>query len=185
MERYGNEYIPSKPHRYRSRPGAQEAHEAIRPTSIFREPSTIETYLSRDQLRLYRLIWNRFTASQMAEAQFDQVGVRISAKEYTFKATGSKLHFPGFLALFEEAEKEESTELPSLMEGQVLTLQKFLPEQHFTQPPPRYSEASLIKTLEEEGIGRPSTYAPILLPFKPGITWRNKKRCFILQNWES
>ncbi len=162
QEKYGEEYLPPKAPAYRSRKGAQEAHEAIRPTSVFREPPAVESYLTRDQLRLYRLIWNRFTASQMAEARFDRVSVRISAGDYTFKATGSKLNFPGFLVLLPETDKEEPKELPSLTEGQVLTLLEFQPLQHFTQPPPRYSEATLIKALEEKGIGRPSTYAPII-----------------------
>ena len=162
QEKFGDKYIPPKPYQYRSRKGAQEAHEAIRPTSVFREPSSIESFLTRDQFRLYQLIWNRFTASQMAPARFDRVTVRISAGDYIFRATGSKLRFPGFLALLKDAGEEEVKELPTLAEGEILTMQELLPEQHFTQPPARYSEASLIKALEEKGIGRPSTYAPII-----------------------
>ncbi|HHX87347.1 MAG TPA: type I DNA topoisomerase [Firmicutes bacterium] len=161
-EKFGEKYLPSKAPKYRSRKGAQEAHEAIRPTSAFREPATLQPYLTGDQFRLYQLIWNRFTASQMAEARFDRVSVRISAGDYLFRATGSSLRFPGFLALLQETGKEEPKELPPLKEGQILNLLELQPEQHFTQPPPRYSEASLIKALEDKGIGRPSTYAPII-----------------------
>lgn len=179
QEKYGDKYLPSKAPEYRSRKGAQEAHEAIRPTSAFREPSSMQPYLTRDQFRLYRLIWNRFTASQMAEAQFDRVSVRISTGDYTFKATGSRLYFPGFLALLPETDKEEPKELPPLTEGEVLTLLELQPQQHFTQPPPRYSEASLIKALEEKGIGRPSTYAPIIGTIQTrGYVVRQKKVFF-------
>ncbi len=175
-DKFGNSYLPSRVPRYRSREGAQEAHESIRPTSVFREPSTVEPHLTRDQFRLYRLIWNRFVASQMAEARFDQVSVRISAGDYIFKATGSKLNFPGFLALLPETDKDEPGELPALAEGQILNLLELQPRQHFTQPPPRYNEASLIKALEEKGIGRPSTYAPIIATIQTrGYVIRQKK----------
>ena len=159
--RFGQDFIPAKPPFYRSRKGAQEAHEAIRPTDVQRDPAAMQPYLTRDQARLYKLIWDRFIASQMAPAEFDQVRVNITAGAYTFKASGSSLLFPGFLLLYHTAESEEDKVLPPLTEGQQLSLVEFLPEQHFTQPPPRYNEASLVKTLEER-IGRPSTYVPII-----------------------
>ncbi len=161
-ERYGPDFIPDQPPVYRSRRGAQEAHEAIRPTAAFRDPETVKSFLTRDQFRLYKLIWDRFTASQMAPARYDLVTARIDTGEYTFRASGSTLRFPGFMVLYQNRDKEEDRTLPPLEEGQAVRLVELLPEQHFTQPPPRYSEASLIKTLEEQGIGRPSTYAPTL-----------------------
>jgi DNA topoisomerase I len=162
MKKYGADFTPEKPPFYKSRKGAQEAHEAIRPTSVMREPSLVKQYLSHDQNRLYKLIWDRFMASQMKPAVFDQVRVNINAGEYTFKATGSTLRFPGFLVLYQGEEAEKETVLPEMKEGQILTLIKLLPEQHFTQPPSRFNEASLIKMLEDKGIGRPSTYSPII-----------------------
>lgn len=161
-KRFGADYVPENLPRYRSRKGAQEAHEAIRPTAVLREPDFMESFLTKDQLRLYKLIWNRFIASQMAPAVFDQVRVRINAGDYSFKATGSSLLFPGYLILYRADGRDTDTILPVLEEGQKLELADLLPEQHFTQPPPRYNEASLIKTLEEKGIGRPSTYVPII-----------------------
>lgn len=160
--RFGKDYIPENPPRYRNRKGAQEAHEAIRPTAVLREPEFMESFLTRDQLRLYKLIWDRFIASQMAPAVFDQVRVRVNAGDYAFKATGSSLLFPGFLILYRTDSGDADTILPVMEEGQKLELAELLPEQHFTQPPPRYNEASLVKTLEEKGIGRPSTYVPII-----------------------
>ena len=160
--KYGKDYLPEKPPQYKSRKGAQEAHEAIRPTVVNLEPDLIKQYLSRDQNRLYRLIWERFVASQMNPAVYDQVRVRITAGDYQFKATGSSLLFPGFLVLTKGEEDNGEAMLPPLKEGQQLNLAELLPDQHFTQPPPRYNEASLIKTLEEKGIGRPSTYSPII-----------------------
>lgn len=160
--RYGEDHLPPRPPLYRSRKSAQEAHEAIRPTSVRRAPEELEAYLSRDQARLYRLIWERFLASQMAPAVYDQVRVTITAAGYEFKASGSSLVFPGFLKVYSAAEREEETVLPPLQKGQELELIEFLPRQHFTQPPPRYNDASLIKILEEKGIGRPSTYVPII-----------------------
>jgi DNA topoisomerase I len=160
--RFGADYVPENPPRYRSRKGAQEAHEAIRPTAVVREPDFMESFLTRDQLRLYKLIWDRFIASQMAAAVYDQVRVRINAGEYSFKATGSSLLFPGYLLLYRAEGQDKDTILPVMEEGQKLDLADLLPEQHFTQPPPRYNEASLVKTLEEKGIGRPSTYVPII-----------------------
>ncbi len=161
-DKYGGEFLPEKPPFYKSGKGAQDAHEAIRPTSIKREPKLIKKYLSRDQYRLYTLIWNRMVASQMNPAVYDQVRVDIQAGDYTFKATGSTLRFQGFLVLYQIEDAEEETLLPDLEEGQELSLLELVPEQHFTKPPPRYNEASLIKTLEEKGIGRPSTYSPII-----------------------
>jgi DNA topoisomerase-1 len=145
---------------------AQDAHEAIRPTYVERKPDDLKATLSSEQYKLYKLIHARFLASQMSNARFDTVQVDIEAGEHAFRAVGSRLVFPGFLALYEEENEDEETkdagELPALEVNQVLSLVKLSPKQHFTQPPPRYTEASLIKTLEEEGIGRPSTYAPII-----------------------
>lgn len=164
LNKYGKDYYPPKPRMFKSRKGAQEAHEAIRPTSVFRDPQEIKDQLSRDQYRLYKLIWDRFVASQMSSAVFDIVTVDIKAFDYIFRASGSTLKFPGFLLLYNypQEEKEEDTRLPELQEGQELKLLNLYPQQHFTQPPPRYTEASLVKTLEEMGIGRPSTYAPTI-----------------------
>ncbi|MGQ9625871.1 MAG: type I DNA topoisomerase [Anaerolineae bacterium] len=177
-KRYGQPFLPPKPPTYKTRTKkAQEAHEAIRPTSVLREPQAIKKFLNRDQYRLYDLIWKRFLASQMNPAIFDTVSVEIEAGEpengsrpYLFRASGSSLRFPGFLVIYEEAkdedaapaEEEEEKSLPPLSEGELLRLLRLLPEQHFTQPPPRYTEATLIRALEEYGIGRPSTYAPII-----------------------
>lgn len=175
-KRYGGNYLPEKPPVYTTRSrGAQEAHEAIRPTSVMRTPGSLKQHLSRDQYRLYDLIWKRFVASQMAPAVYDTISVDVqgisSEHTYLFRATGSTLNFPGFLALYEEAkgvdslqngEDTESRVPVDLVEGLGLALVDLIPEQHFTQPPYRYSEASLIRTLEEYGIGRPSTYAPII-----------------------
>jgi DNA topoisomerase-1 len=174
-EKYGAEFLPSKPRLFtRKVKGAQEAHEAIRPTKAEREPDSVKPYLNADQAKLYRLIWERMVASQMAAAVFDTTAVDIEAKEpregkvYILKATGSVLHFPGFLVLYSEGKDEaEGVEeagagLPPLDEGEQLRLLDIFPEQHFTQPPPRFNEATLVKALEERGIGRPSTYAPII-----------------------
>jgi len=175
-ERFGEELLPPRPPVYKTRAkGAQEAHEAIRPTSVYREPEAIKQYLTRDQYRLYELIWKRFVASQMAPAIYDTISVDILAgqdgqRPYLFRATGSTLRFPGFLAVYQEArdedaqpeEEEEEMSIPPLEKDEELDLVKLLPEQHFTQPPPRYTEATLVRTLEQYGIGRPSTYAPII-----------------------
>jgi DNA topoisomerase I len=177
--RYGQEYLPEKPPVYRTKAkGAQEAHEAIRPTSSRRLPDAIRGKLTNEQARLYDLIWKRFVASQMAAAVFDSTTVDIGAGRglpaaagadpYTFRATGSVLKFPGFLAVYnvslDEGEEDEDSErrLPLLAEGEGLDLAQLLPIQHFTEPPPRYTEASLVKELERLGIGRPSTYAPTI-----------------------
>lgn len=166
---FGADYLPEKSVYYRSKKDAQDAHEAIRPTSTSYNPDEIRHYLSPDQYKLYKLIWQRFVASQMRPALFDQTSVEISADKYLFKATGSVMKFDGFLKVYAEGkdEKDEEDEelehkLPVLVEGEVLKLNKLVPEQHFTQPPPRFTEATLVKTLEERGIGRPSTYAAIL-----------------------
>jgi DNA topoisomerase-1 len=168
QEKYGAEYLPEKPNYYKSRKTAQEAHEAIRPTSMKYEPAAVKPFLTKDQSALYELIWNRFVACQMNPAVYDQTTVDIGAGKYTFRAAGSVLLFPGFMALYIETLEENGEgedkegKLPELTEGEALKLLELLPEQHFTQPPPRYSEATLIKELEEKGIGRPSTYAAIL-----------------------
>ncbi len=174
--RYGESYLPSKPQVYKSRKGAQEAHEAIRPTSMELEPERVKPYLSKEENALYQLIWDRFVASQMAPAVFTQTTVEITAGEALFTATGSVPLFQGFMALYVESEdnhlsangsaEEEGKRLPRLSEGEVLELLGLTPKQHFTQPPPRFSEATLIKELEEKGIGRPSTYATILSTIK-------------------
>jgi len=180
LERFGQEYLPPRPPQYKTRAKrAEEAHEAIRPTSVLRVPELLKEHLSRDELRLYTLIWNRFVASQMAPAILDQTSVDIAARPaagpaagetpYLFRATGSVIKFPGFLKVYEEGREEEEPEeegagvrLPPLEKGEALDLVQLLPKQHFTQPPPRYTDASLIRALEEYGIGRPSTYAAIL-----------------------
>ena len=170
---FGREYALEKPRRYKTRSrNAQEAHEAIRPTSILRHPARVAASLERDQLRLYTMIWQRTVATQMAEARFDQVGVDIEASvdggvSYGLRATGQTLVFDGFIRAYTEGRDEDTDEdaenrLPELTAEQVLRMLEVLPEQHFTQPPPRYTEASLVKTLEELGIGRPSTYASII-----------------------
>ncbi len=161
----GEDYVPAKPHQFKSNQKAQEAHESIRPTDVTREPEQIKEYLSRDQHRLYKLIWNRFVASQTASATLRKVRVDIKAGDYQLKATGSQTVFPGFLYIYRKEknkEKEEDRHLPELAEDEMLKLKSITPDQHFTQPPPRYNEASLVKTLEEKGIGRPSTYSPII-----------------------
>jgi len=167
--RYGAEYLPPKPNVYKTKKKSQDAHEAIRPTYLKYTPESVKQYLSRDQFRLYQLIWNRFIACQMAPALIDQTRVSISAGECLFSATGSVVKFPGFTAVYIEGKdagdaEDEGREggLPPLEKGQELALLGLHPAQHFTQPPPRYTEASLVKELEEKGIGRPSTYAAIL-----------------------
>jgi DNA topoisomerase-1 len=165
-ERFGDNYVPDKPNEFRNRKGTQDAHEAIRPTYINYTPDYVKSFLPRDQYRLYELIYNRFIASQMSDAVYDTISVTIKAGDYIFKASGSTLIFPGHLALYMEGQDDDNDDkeqkLPPLEEGQRLILKKWVPEQHFTQPPPLYTEASLVKALEEKGIGRPSTYAPII-----------------------
>ena len=163
--KFGPEYHPDKPPVYSTKK-SQDAHEAIRPTSVEFTPDTLVNSLSKDQLRLYSLIWERFIASQMTPAVYDTITVEISAGRYGLRATGSQLKFKGFMAVYiegkDEAENDKDVNLPDLQTGQILKLHKILPAQHFTEPPPRYTEASLVKTLEEKGIGRPSTYSPII-----------------------
>ncbi len=172
---FGPQFLPESPNTYKSRKAAQEAHEAIRPTSVARHPDAVKQYLQEDEYKVYKLIWQRFVASQMNPAVFDQTTVDIDAipktdgTRYRFRVTGSVLKFEGFLKVYEESKdaKDEEDEalkhkLPELVEGQKLTLKGLKPEQHFTEPPPRYNEASLVKELEEKGIGRPSTYAAII-----------------------
>jgi DNA topoisomerase-1 len=170
---YGGEYLPESPNAYKEKKAAQAAHEAIRPTSAMRHPDQIKQYLKEDEYKVYKLIWQRFVASQITPAVFDQTTVDIDAKSGTdtfwFRVTGSVLKFDGFLKVYKESKegKDEEDEelkhnLPPLEAGQKLTLKELKPEQHFTEPPPRYNEASLVKELEERGIGRPSTYSAIL-----------------------
>jgi len=164
-KRYGADFVPSKPNAYRTKSrGAQEAHEAIRPSSFARTPDSLRAHLKPEELRLYDLIWKRALASQMAPARFDLVGVDVEAGRYTLHAGTSKRVFDGYQAVYVEGQDEEVDErmavLPELAEGEALRLADLASEQHFTQPPPRFTEASLIKALEEHGIGRPSTYAP-------------------------
>ncbi len=169
-ERIGGEYVPQTPPAYKSRGSAQEAHEAIRPSDVRRDPRSVASVLTKDQLALYRLIWERFMASQLMPAVFDTVAADITAGNTVFRAQGQTLKFKGFTAVYVESREEEDTAadedaesaVPPLEEGEVLALLGLDPKQHFTQPPPRFTEASLIKVLEELGIGRPSTYASIL-----------------------
>ncbi|HEU0294298.1 MAG TPA: type I DNA topoisomerase [Anaerolineales bacterium] len=189
--KYGKDFLPSEAPQYRTRSAnAQEAHEAIRPTSVMREPDSLKAYLEPAMLKLYRLIWQRFVASQMEAAVYDTLQVEVTAKskdhEYLLRASGSALKFLGFLAVYEEArnedvktdEDEENVKIPAgVAEGQKQELIRLIPEQHFTQPPPRYSEASLVQALEEEGIGRPSTYAPTISTIQQrGYVVREDKR---------
>lgn len=160
---YGDDYVPAKPNRYGTKENAQDAHEAIRPTSLELTPHMVAPYLKRDELRLYTLIWNRFMASQMTPQRTEIMTVQLQAGPFTLRATGSQVLFAGFTAVYDEAHKDDESKLmPPIAKGDAVTLQEILPQQHFTQPPARYSEAGLIKTLEERGIGRPSTYAPII-----------------------
>ena len=175
VEKYGADFLPQEPPQYKTKAkGAQEAHEAIRPTSVMRDPEKVKPYLEPAMFKLYRLIWQRFVASQMEAAVYDTLQVEVtgttSAHEYLLRASGSAVKFPGFLVVYEETlseeakrTEEENVKIPAeVEEGQKQELIRLIPEQHFTQPPPRYSEASLVQALEENGIGRPSTYAPTL-----------------------
>jgi DNA topoisomerase-1 len=173
-DRWGAEYRPASPNVYKSKKDAQDAHEAIRPTSAARTPESVEKFLAEDEMKLYRLIWMRFVASQMTPAVFDQTTIDVDAKgkdgaAYLFRATGSVPKFDGFLKVYQEGkdEKDEDDEelknkLPAVVAGEVLKFRSILPEQHFTEPPPRFTEATLVKELEAKGVGRPSTYASIL-----------------------
>src|SRR2546425_5307015 len=165
---YGANYLPENAIHYRSKKAAQDAHEAIRPTDVTRTPDSLAKYLKPEELKLYRLIWQRFVASQMMPALFDQTTIDIQAGRFVFRATGSVQKFDGFLKVYQEGRDEKSDDdedertLPLVAEGEMLTLNKIAPEQHFTEPPPRFTEATLVKALEEKGIGRPSTYAAIM-----------------------
>ena len=169
LDRFGKEYALEKPRFFKNKKKAQDAHEAIRPTSVFHTPDQVKKHLSPDQLALYRLIWQRFVSSQMTQALINQISVSIKADDYLLTASGSSVKFPGFMALYMSVDEEIASEseqkkpkLPDLSEGMILKLNQLEPKQHFTMPPPRFSEASLVKELEENGIGRPSTYASIL-----------------------
>ena len=165
---YGANYLPEKAIHYRSKKDAQDAHEAIRPTDVTRTPDSLAKYLKPEELKLYRLIWQRFVASQMTPAVFDQTTIDIRAGRFVFRATGSVQKFDGFLKIYQEGRDEKTDDdedertLPLVKKGETLTLNKIDPEQHFTEPPPRFTEATLVKVLEEKGIGRPSTYAAIM-----------------------
>jgi DNA topoisomerase I len=173
-ERYGPEFLPPTPNIYKGKKDAQDAHEAIRPTSMAYTPELVEQYLPEDEMKVYRLIWNRFVATQMMPALFDQTTIDVSAKgkdgvDYTFRATGSVPKFDGFLKVYQEGkdqvdedDEELKHRLPAVTEGETLRLEVIRPEQHFTEPPARYNEATLVKRLEADGVGRPSTYATIL-----------------------
>jgi DNA topoisomerase-1 len=169
LKQFGSEYLPSKPNAYKNRSASQDAHEAIRPTSASLTPNEVKPFLETDQFRLYNLIWSRFVSSQMNPARYYQTTVTIAAgDEFQFRAVGRRRLFDGFLALYEEGtdngggENTAESELPPLQQGEILQLKEIVPKQHFTQPPPRFSESSLVKELEERGIGRPSTYAAIM-----------------------
>ena len=178
LKTYGNDFVPESPNKYKTKKDAQDAHEAIRPTSTAYDPETVRPHLNNDQYYLYRLIWNRFVASQMPPATFDDTTVDVAAADYLFRAKGSVPKFSGWMAVYEKDASHGDTEkvgvssdnesrdgsglLPSLHEDDVLTVKKLIPEQKFTQPPPRFTEATLVKALEENGIGRPSTYASII-----------------------
>jgi DNA topoisomerase-1 len=173
-ERYGVDYRPEKPNFYKSKKDAQDAHEAIRPTSALRTPESVASFLAEDEAKLYALIWQRFVASQMTPAVFDQTTIDVDTKgkdgaDYIFRATGSVEKFNGFLRIYKEGkdakdedDEEEKSKLPAVTQGEVLKFKAILPEQHFTEPPPRFTEATLVKELEANGVGRPSTYASIL-----------------------
>jgi DNA topoisomerase-1 len=168
---YGPGYLPEKPNFFKSKKDAQEAHEAIRPTEVTRTPDDVRKFLDDDLFKLYQLIWQRFVASQMVPAVFDQTTIDIAAGDYLFRASGSVMKFNGYLTVYQEAQEEkdkddladeEARALPRVTEGEALSLETVRPEQHFTEPPPRYTEATIVKELEEKGIGRPSTYASII-----------------------
>jgi len=165
---YGPNYVPEAPRVYRSRKSAQDAHEAIRPTSVHRTPDKLKPFLRSDQFKVYKLVWERFLASQMASAVMDTMSADIHAGPYLFRATGARVKFLGFLAVYRESSDDDELEgwLPELVAGEIVRLDRLVPNQHFTQPPPRYTEAALVRALEERGIGRPSTYAPTIETIK-------------------
>lgn len=164
LSRYGEAYYPEKPRRYKTKSGAQDAHEAIRPSDVRLDPDSIRKDLTAEQYKLYKLIWSRFLACQMASAVYDSVSIDVESAGYLFRANHSSVKFSGFAAVYEEGKDEDEeiaqSPLPDLKEGENVKADNFTPEQHFTQPPARYTEATLIRALEEKGIGRPSTYAP-------------------------
>lgn len=193
QKRFGQEYLPAKARVFKTKSAAQDAHEAIRPTYVEREPETLKNMLTPEQYKLYKLIWDRFIACQMENAVFDTISVDITgtAKNNSldgedcpvlnFRSSGSRVVFPGFMALYvegkDEEENDDSQQLPPLEEGEALSLKGIEPAQHFTEPPPRYTEATLVKALEEKGIGRPSTYAPTISTIiNRGYVERNKKQ---------
>jgi DNA topoisomerase-1 len=190
IEQHGEEYYPGKPRKFATKGRAQEAHEAIRPTLIRHRPEDIKGSLSRDQFRLYRLIWERFVASQMSAAIYDTISVDVINGKYLFKASASTIKFPGYLRVYKE--NDENTENQTadeaglrgdIQEGQELKLIKLQEKQHFTEPPPRYTEASLVKKMEEEGIGRPSTYAPTIETIQSRVISLRRKKSLSPQNW--
>ena len=166
QENYGPAYCPNQPRSFKTKAGAQDAHEAIRPTDVTLTPELVRKDLTQEQYRLYRIIWGRFTACQMANAVYDNLAIEVESSGYLFKANASTLKFAGYTAVYEEATDDEQKQaenlLPDLQEGEALLLDKTVPEQQFTQPPARYTEATLIRAMEEKGIGRPSTYAPTI-----------------------
>ncbi len=187
-ERYGKEYLPGKPNMYKSKKSAQEAHEAIRPTDVQLEPNTIKESLEKDMFRLYQLIWSRFVSCQMVPAVLDTTQFDIQAGNYLFRSNGSVLKFAGFMKVYVESQdddqidgsksegKDDDRLLPQLEKGEILKVHEVLPEQHFTQPPARFSEAMLVKELEEKGVGRPSTYAAIISVIKDRDYIQNVER---------
>lgn len=181
-EKFGAEYVPSTPKRYKAKKSAQDAHEAIRPTFSANIPEKYKDTFKPDQFKLYRLIWQRFMASQMSDAILDTVSADIKTDKYLFKASGSTIKFAGFMTLYVEgtdSDEEKSKKLPVLSENQKLKCANIDPQQHFTQPPPRYTEASLVKAMEEDGIGRPSTYAPTIATITArGYVAREKKTLY-------
>lgn len=183
QERFGAQYVNKGADRAAAKGKVQDAHEAIRPTSMNREPDQIKEFLTNDQYKLYKLIWSRFLASQMSAAVYDTTSVDVNAGDYQFRATGSVIKFQGFMKVYTESsdsgEKEEEKLLPELVEGEEVEARSLDPRQHFTQPPPRYTDATLVKTLEEKGIGRPSTYAPIVETIiKRGYVVRENKQYY-------
>ena len=177
---YGDQYINPEKIEYKTKGKSQDAHEAIRPTSVIRTPERMKESLTKDQFKLYKLIWDRFVASQMSPAQYDTLSVKIHAGKYRFRSSGALLRFDGFLAVYNKSDEiEEGYDIPELQSGEILKTQKMNGEQHFTQPPARYTEAALVKALEEIGVGRPSTYAPtITTVLQRGYVNKEKKSIF-------
>ena len=162
LSSFSEEFLNKERILYKSKGKTQDAHEAIRPTYVVRTPDDIKASLTKDQFKLYKLIWERFIASQMSPAEYDTLSVKIKCQDYNFRASGSLIRFKGFLEVYNKGDEEEQSKIPDLKDGQQLQKKEVVPNQHFTQPPPRFTDASLIKTLEEIGVGRPSTYAPTL-----------------------